>query len=121
MNNFVRKLLMRGESFERIETCCAAIRVMTEHRKESMSSHESISQSKSTLQNLEDAVRVVTGQDADTLRKQTLTQMRHRTEIRTKKPLEFSSCFPLIGRGNVMRDKVVDHRMVELLLDESLR
>jgi hypothetical protein len=70
---------------------------------------------------LETTVERVTGQSAKELRDQTLTELRQKTEAKTKKKLTFISCFPLIGRGNVMRDKVVDHKFVEEQLQEALK
>lgn len=36
-------------------------------------------------------------------------------------PLKFVSRFPFIGRGNVLRDKIVSHDQVERELDEALK
>lgn len=74
-----------------------------------------------TLRNLERTVERITGQSAEILRSQTLTELRQKTEARVKHKLRFVSRFPLIGRGNVMRDKTVDHETVERLLEQSLR
>jgi hypothetical protein len=73
------------------------------------------------LHRLEVAVEEITGQPAETLRQQTLTELRRRTEARTKTKMLFRSRFPLIGRGNVMRDKVRDHKFVEAQLQEALK
>jgi hypothetical protein len=35
--------------------------------------------------------------------------------------MKFESRFPLIGRGNVMRDRVIDHESVEADLEQALR
>jgi len=65
----------------------------------------------------------MTGQKASDIRNLTLTQMRRNFEVKSKpkRRLRIESRFPLIGRGNVMRDKVVDHDTVEILLNQSLR
>ncbi len=73
------------------------------------------------LSRLEMAAEGLTGQSADELRKQTLTALRRKTEARTKKKLSFVSRFPLVGRGNVMREKVIDHSSVEAQLRRALK
>ena len=73
------------------------------------------------LQRLEASVERATGQRVETLRNQTLTQMRRTTEARIKHGLRFCSRFPLIGRGNVMRGRIVDHESVESLLASILK
>jgi len=70
---------------------------------------------------LEATVEGVTGQTVRELRDQSLTELRRKTEQKNKTKLRFRSCFPLIGRGNVMRDKLVDHKSVEEQLQEALK
>jgi hypothetical protein len=74
-----------------------------------------------TLHKLETIVEGVTGQTAADLRNQTLTQLRRKVEEKVRKKLVFRSHFPLIGRGNVMRDKTVDHEAIEEGLHEALK
>jgi hypothetical protein len=76
-----------------------------------------------TLRAFERVVESMTGQKASDIRNLTLTQMRRNFEVKSKpkRRLRIESRFPLIGRGNVMRDKVVDHDTVEILLNQSLR
>jgi len=75
----------------------------------------------STLRKLERTVERQTGQRAEALRSKSLTQLRKDVEQKIKGPMRFISRFPLIGRGNVMRDRIVNHQDVEKLLDESLK
>jgi len=74
-----------------------------------------------TLRRLEITVERATGQSAEILRNQTLTQLRRQTEAKTGHKMKFESRFPLIGRGNVMRDRVIDHESVEADLEQALR
>jgi hypothetical protein len=83
--------------------------------------HEEVVYSEhNTLRSLEATVERLTGQKADALRNQTITELRRNTETKVKGRLKFSSRFPLIGRGNVMRDCIVGHEAVEALLKRIL-
>jgi hypothetical protein len=79
------------------------------------------SPNESTLRRLEATVARVTGQSVETIRSQSLTELRQVTETRLKGKLTFRSRFPLVGRGNVMRDKIIDHEAVESLLGQALK
>jgi hypothetical protein len=71
--------------------------------------------------NLEKVVEHDTGEKAEYLRSTPLDESRNRIERAHKKVLQFVSKFPFIGRGNVMRDKIVDRATVNRMLDAALR
>jgi hypothetical protein len=74
-----------------------------------------------TLRQLEATAEMLTGQTAADLRSQTLTQLRNKTESKVHRKWTFISRFPLIGRGSVMRERVIRHEAVEGLLTRALR
>jgi hypothetical protein len=74
-----------------------------------------------TLRRLEATAEEITGQTAETLRSQTLTELRNATELKSKRKWVFVSRFPLIGRGSIMRERVIKHEAVEGLLARALR
>ncbi len=73
-----------------------------------------------TLESLERDVEKITGEKAEVLRGQTLSALRHSMEKKKGKQFKFPPVFPLIGRGNVMRNRIVDHETIEALLDKKL-
>jgi hypothetical protein len=70
---------------------------------------------------LEKAVEKATGEAVNMLRARSIEETRRVAEKRHKRPFKFTSRFPFIGRGNVLRDRVVSHDEVERGLDEVLR
>lgn len=70
---------------------------------------------------LEQIAQTVTGKSPECLRAQPITERRREVEAAQKKPTQFVSNFPFVGRGNVMRDRIISHAEVERLLDEALR
>jgi hypothetical protein len=70
---------------------------------------------------LERAVKKATGESADALRTRPLADTRRIAEKRHGAPFRFTSKFPFIGRGNVLRDRTVSHKEVEAALDDALR
>jgi hypothetical protein len=73
------------------------------------------------LKKFEEDVERLTGQKAENIRRQSLSEIRRGTEGRHGRTMRFISMFPFIGRGNVMRDRMVSHDRVEKMLDEALR
>jgi uncharacterized protein with von Willebrand factor type A (vWA) domain len=73
-----------------------------------------------TLRRLEATAERITGQSADVLRGQTLAQLRNATELKAKRKWLFVSRFPLIGRGSIMRERVIRHEEVEGMLTKVL-
>jgi hypothetical protein len=82
---------------------------------------QNASSEEETLRKLEATVERATGQSAETLRNQTLSELRRRTEGKIGHRMKFQSLFPLVGRGNVMRDRLIDHESVEAALKHALR
>ncbi|MDD4889159.1 MAG: hypothetical protein PHU85_04460 [Phycisphaerae bacterium] len=70
---------------------------------------------------LEKAVERATGESAETLRNTPVDDRRRQIERTNGVRLRFTSKFPFIGRGNVLRDRIVDHAFVERALKEALR
>lgn len=66
------------------------------------------------------AIESVVGEDLETIRRSTIPELRRRAESRHGRPLQFRSRFPFIGRGNVLRDRLVPHEEVERRLDKAL-
>ena len=81
--------------------------------------HDKIPRNNSDLVILERAVEALTGKNADALRQQTISERRKELEAAHHQKMQFVSHFPFIGRGNVMRDRVMNHEKVEHLLLES--
>ena len=50
-----------------------------------------------------------------------VADMRRIVEAKLGRPLSIRSWFPVIGRGNVMRDRFLSHAEVERQLSEALR
>jgi hypothetical protein len=80
-----------------------------------------ISAAQQTLMNLEKIIELDTGNTAEELRSTPLDEFRARVELARGHALRFVSKFPFLGRGNVMRDKTIDHATVNRQLDEVLR
>jgi hypothetical protein len=74
-----------------------------------------------TLMNLEKVVEHDTGEKAEDIRFQSLDAFRAKIEHTRKRVLHFVSKFPFVGRGNVMRDKIVEHVTVNRMLDAAIR
>jgi len=62
---------------------------------------------------LERAVELATGQCVSRLRRTTVDERRAAVERARGKVQTFRSHFPLVGRGNVLRDRAVPHDQVE--------
>ena len=73
------------------------------------------------IKTLERIAQKLTGHSPEDLRAKPISDLRHEIEIAAGKPMTFTRNFPFIGRGNVMRDKVVSHAEVERQLSEALR
>lgn len=73
------------------------------------------------LKRLEKTVEAVLQEPAATIRSRTLWEQRRIVEKRHKAPLSMASYFPFIGRGNVLRNRLVSHEEVENMLDAALK
>ena len=70
---------------------------------------------------LERAVERATGEKIDDLRRTPIDDRRRMIERRTRRPFRFTTAFPFIGRGNVLRDRILSHEEVETALRNALR
>jgi len=84
-------------------------------------SAEEVSAYANALATLERAVEAATNESIDSLRRVPIDERRNRVERITGRTLAFISRFPFIGRGNVMRDRLVSHSAAETSLTEALR
>jgi hypothetical protein len=66
------------------------------------------------------AIERIVGEDIETIRRTPIDERRRKVEASRGAPLRFVTRFPFIGRGNVLRDRTIDHQKVEQLLDEAL-
>lgn len=74
----------------------------------------------STLRKLEEDIESATGKSAKSLREKTICEIREQMEAEGH-PLTFKSEHPFIGRGNVLRDKIISRKNVNRSLDKALR
>jgi hypothetical protein len=72
------------------------------------------------LSTLEKAVEASTGERVEVLRSRSLEETRRLAEKKYRRPLKFVSHFPFIGRGNILRDRIVGHEQIEADLDAIL-
>ncbi len=59
------------------------------------------------------AIERATGEKIEDLQSAPIDERRRRVETRNKSSMKFRSHFPFIGRGSVMRDRVLSHEEVE--------
>lgn len=62
-----------------------------------------------------------TGHSVEYLKNTPLDELRKNAEKRRGRPLRFVSVFPWIGRGNVMRDRLVSHEEAVAAYDDAIR
>ena len=105
--------LVVSEAMRRTEQVCA---VLVREEAAGMA----IVMSPSALASLEKAVEASTGERVEVLRGRSLEETRRLAEQKQRRPMKFVSHFPLIGRGNVLRDRLVSHEQVEADLDATL-
>jgi hypothetical protein len=75
----------------------------------------------SQLAVFESCIFRLTGKTADELRSKTIADLRQEFEEKHNgAPVRFVSQFPFIGRGNVLRDRLVAHEAIEAELDRVL-
>ncbi len=73
------------------------------------------------LRSLEQTVERATGCKADDLRNITLDEQRSAVEQKRGQRLVFRRTFPVIGRGNIMRDRTQSRADIDRLVDKALR
>ena len=73
------------------------------------------------LESFERAVECATGRSIESIRSTPLDDQRAEIERERGRPLDFVSRFPLIGRGFILRDRLVSHREAEAMFKSALR
>jgi KaiC/GvpD/RAD55 family RecA-like ATPase len=69
---------------------------------------------------IERAVERATGVEVESLRQMPIDERRRLVEQKAGRPLRIVSRFRLIGRGNIMRDRLISHEEVEAVLRRAL-
>lgn len=69
---------------------------------------------------LEHAAATV-GMTLSDLKKADVSDIRRKIEEKHGKPLSFTSEFPVIGRGNVLRDRIMTSDQINSEIDEILK
>jgi hypothetical protein len=74
-----------------------------------------------TLSLLERTVELILGCKAEDLRNSTLDEQRSAVEQKQGHRMVFRCAFPVIGRGNIMRDRTQSRDEIDRLIDEALK
>lgn len=61
------------------------------------------------------------GMSLEALRNAGVTEIRRRIEKKNGNTLSFTSEFPVIGRGNILRDKLVTTQQIDADIDKILK
>ena len=69
---------------------------------------------------VEKNVEKITGLSAEEIRKYSPGELRRYFEKRNKKKLFFTTEFPVIGRGNVLRDSIITSEEINKEIDKIL-
>jgi hypothetical protein len=75
---------------------------------------------KSTLHKLEQDVERLTGRSAKELRDKTIGEIRVEVEVHGI-PLRLQSESPTVGRGNVLKDRVVSRKDINKMVDKAFK
>ena len=76
--------------------------------------------SSTVLQRLERDVERATKQSPEQLRMKSVEDLRAEATSKSGRAMRFFSAFPVIGRGNVLRDRIVERRKIDAEIDEML-
>jgi hypothetical protein len=68
-----------------------------------------------------EAIERRVGKTAEEIRRTPIDEMRSEVEKKLGTRLTFKVRWPLIGRGNILRDRVLTNEAVERLLDAALK
>lgn len=74
-----------------------------------------------TLQILEQATEMWSGKKPDEIRMQSIEERRQEAEAKTRKKLRIARFFPFIGRGNILRDRVIGSGQINKDLEKALK
>lgn len=72
------------------------------------------------IETFEDAIRFATGRSLEEVRDTPIDVNRCEIESHRGESTRFRSRFPLIGRGNVLRSRMVSHETVEKDFERAL-
>ena len=61
------------------------------------------------------------GMTAEEMRRATLDELREAAEKKLGHRLTYRVRWPLVGRGNILRDRILSHEDVERILDAALK
>ena len=67
------------------------------------------------------AVEKGTGQSVDSLRRTPLDELRRAAEARLGRPIKFVTAFPWVGRGNVLRGRLITREEAETAYERAIR
>jgi hypothetical protein len=69
----------------------------------------------------EQTIKEATGHSVEQIQQTPLDELRRDVEKKRGRLLKFVSSFPWVGRGNVMRDRLVSHEEAETAYDDAIR
>jgi len=69
---------------------------------------------------IENNVEKVVGLSAEEIRRYSPGELRRYLEKRNKKKLSFTTEFPVIGRGNILRDSIITSEEINKDIDKIL-
>jgi hypothetical protein len=69
----------------------------------------------------ERTIRQATGRTVEYAQVTPLDQLRLEGEAKHGRSFTFVSFFPWVGRGNIMRDRLVNHEEAEAACDDAIR
>lgn len=75
---------------------------------------------KSSIKNVESRIAALTGLSVSDIKGYSPEELRAHLESRSKKKLSFVSAFPVIGRGNVLRDDIESTESINKDIDKIL-
>jgi hypothetical protein len=73
-----------------------------------------------SVKEFEATIEQATGQSIEYARKTPLDELRSNAERARGGPLKFVTFFPWIGRGNVLRDRMISHEQAEAAYDDAI-
>lgn len=85
-----------------------------------MNAAATTSNSQATLARIEKTVERITGASAAELRRRSIDEQRGAVERHHGRPMQFVRRFPVIGRGNVLRDRIMSRAEIDRMVDETL-
>jgi len=69
---------------------------------------------------VEKSVETLVGLSAETIRKYSPDELRHHLQNKNKRKFSFTTEFPVIGRGNILRDNFKTSEEINMDIDRIL-